>query len=441
MTSKKIGRNYWNVFLYSSESISNILFSLISVALIARHFGPEQMSRYNVAQSISVVFTVVATLGLDQFIVKEMARNSRNAVYATTMQASMLIGWILYASLFVSYFIIIGNFERDLALLLCVALSTLFTRVLFIKVYLQAQNDPKPIALGAMLSRLAAIAYLFMGSSIDLSFEMMMLYLPLQAISMFLVMLISRPEWVGLLRPRNFQFGYLVAGLREAFPLFIASALYFFYSQSDIIIMSHLRDDTEVGVYSAAIRLVPLAGFIGFSLLATFYRQMEVRLAKSREELDSFVRQILAVHFVAGLFMAATVTLCADLLVELLYGERFAQSAMILKIGCWAWVFMMPAAIYSRLLVMLGMTKYELIKMILVAPMVVGLNYLAIAHIGIVAAAAMTVLAYLAVDFLVYALFKDTRQFFMLGVGALADILLHPIKTFRTSFTLLKAKY
>ena len=433
--------NLFNALLYSAESISALLFSLVSIALIARHFGPAQMARYNVTQAVSAMLIVVATLGFDQFIIRDLARNPKDAEFASSAQGGMLLGWLGYTALLAGYFALAGTLNRDLVLLASVAASSLFLRVLFIKPYLQAQHDPKPIAIASVLSRLAAVAYLLTGAALGFSFDLMMLYLPLQAGLMFATMLFMRPHWASLIGVTSFSPNRLMESLREAWPVFLGSGLYFFYSQSDVVMMSRLLDDASVGVYSAAIRLIPLAAFIGFSLLATFYSELEKRLKLGDEEFDRFVRSVLAVHLGAGLVLASGVALCADLVIHLLYGPRFAQSAAVLKIACWAWVFMMPAALLSRLLIMLGLARYELIKMLLVAPVVVGLNYLAITRVGMTGAAVMCVAAYLLVDLLVYAIFKPTRRLARLGLGALCDIFVHPVRTLNTSLALLKARH
>lgn len=433
--------NLFNALLYSSESLSALLFSLVSIALIARHFGPQEMARYNVAQSVSTICVVVATLGLEQFIVREMARNPGNATFASSTLAGMLLGWLAHLLIMLAYYAAVGDLQRDLILVLCLAMASLFLRVLFVKAFLQATNDPQPIAVAALLSRLAAVAYLVLGSRWDYTFDHMMLYLPLQAAAMLAIMLLMRPRWLALIRPRHVDLDCLLGHLREAWPMFVASGLYFFYSQSDIILMSSLLDANTVGVYAAAIRLVPLASFIGFSLLATFYKEMDRRLAHEPDSFDTYVRSVLAVHFTAGLLLALGATLCADWAIHLLYGPRFQQSATVLKVACWAWLFMMPAALLSRLLVMLKLARYELIKMLLVAPAMVALNYLAISRIGILGAAAMSVLAYMAVDLAVYAVFKDTRQLARLGLGAIIDVCTRPIQTTRRSLALLKARH
>jgi O-antigen/teichoic acid export membrane protein len=429
-----------NAALYAIESLSTLLFAIVSIALIARHFGPENLARYSVAQSISAMFMVFATLGLEQFLIRELARDEHDATLVTSLLTAMLLGWLIYVGLIVSYYLATGNLVRDLVLVFGVSLSALFTRTVFIKGYLQARNHPRPIAVASLVSRILAIVFLFAGTYAGFSYESMMFYLPIQAFVLFMVMAASQKEFFSLIKLQAFSLERLMTLLREASPIFVSTLLYFFFSQSDVLLMSHLLPATDVGVYSASIRLVPQAGFIGFILVSTFYREMDNKLKEDRAAFESYVKSVLAIKFALGIGMAAVITLSAEQVIHLLYGDRYADSARVLAIACWAWVFMFPAALYSRLLIMLGYARYELFKMLIIAPLVLLLNFLAISYIGILGGAIMFVVTYVLVDFLVYFIFKDTRQFGILGLKALCDILFRPRQTFFSSVNLLKAK-
>lgn len=437
---KRQPRNWVNAALYAVESLSTLLFAVVSIALIARHFGPENLARYSVAQSISAMFMVFATLGLEQFLIRELAQDDRDATVVTSALAAMLAGWLIHVGLIIFYYVVTGNVERDLVLVFGVSLSALLTRTVFIKGYLQARNCPRPIAIASLVSRFMAIAFLLVGAYTGLSYESMMLYLPLQAFMLFIVMAASQKEFFSLIQIQAFRLHRLIALLREASPIFASTLLYFFFSQSDVLIMSHLLPAADVGVYSASIRLVPQAGFVGFILVSTFYRQMDNKLKEGRAVFEEYVTSVLAIKFALGITMALVITLFAEKVIHLLYGERYAESASVLAIACWAWVFMFPAALYSRLLVMLGYARYELFKMLIIAPLVLLMNYLAIAYVGILGGAIMFVLTYVLVDFLVYFMFKDTRPFGMMGLRAMADILLRPRQTLSSFINLLKAK-
>src|SRR5574343_1717487 len=106
---KRQPRNWVNAALYAVESLSTLLFAVVSIALIARHFGPENLARYSVAQSISAMFMVFATLGLEQFLIRELARDEHDATLVTSLLTAMLVGWLIYVGLVVSYYLVTGN--------------------------------------------------------------------------------------------------------------------------------------------------------------------------------------------------------------------------------------------------------------------------------------------------------------------------------------------
>lgn len=436
----KGSRNWVNALLYATESFSTLLFAIASVALIARNFGPENLARYSLAQSISAMFMVFATLGVEQFLIRELARDERDSELLTSLQVAMIFGWLVYVGLIVSYYLVTGNLLRDLVLVIGISLSALFTRVVFIKIYLQARNLPKPIALASLASRLVAIAFLFAGAHLGLSYEIMMLYLPIQALVLFFVMAVSQQGFFSLFQLQNFCWVRLYSILLEASPVFVSTLLFFFFSQSDILIMSHLLRAVDVGIYSASIRLVPQAGFIGFILVSTFYREMDKRLNENREAFEDYVKSVLAIKFAIGFTMALVISLSSEFVIHLLYGERYGESAGVLAIACWAWVFMFPAALYSRLLIMLGYARYELLKMLIVAPLFLLLNYVAILNMGISGGAIMFVVAYFFVDFLVYFAFAETRPLGLIGLKALVEMFTKPAMTLRRSIQMLKAR-
>lgn len=438
--SRKQTRNLLNITLYSSESISAMLFSIVSLALIARHFGPEIYARYSMAQSISTALVVLATLGLEPFIIRELVKNRNDRQYATSAFFGMLGGWLIYLCLMLAYYAITDNLSRDYLIICSIACSTLLLKVIFVRLDLQAQNRPAPIALGSLLSRLVSVCYLFFGAAHHYSFESMMLYLPLQASTQLAVMLLLHKKFLDLIQFESFNTRRLMMSLKEASPVLASTTLYYFYSQSDIVIISHTLSEKSVGIYSAASRLIPLSSFIGFTIVSAFYREMDRKLTDDREQFFTYVRTLLSIQLGIALVMAIFVSACSPYIVHILYGDQYADSAAILSIVCWAWLFLLPAALYSRLLIMLDLARYELAKMMIVAPVILALNYLAITNIGIIGAAVVYVVSYFAVDFAVYFLFPATRRLGLTGTLAATDVIFRPIRTIRTAASLLKSR-
>lgn len=428
-------------FLYSLENISAIVFGLFGAALVARVFGPENMGRLSVVQSVSTIFIFLATLGLDHFVVRDFSIKPDDQLLKGSLIVSQTFGWLLYVAAVLSYFYLNGNLYEEATLILSVVISTFFLRVVYIKLYLQSVNDAKSIALAAVISRVFALAYLSIGSYLNFSYDLMILFLPIQGALQTMFMWAGYKRWTKCHEGRiGFSWLRIKALLSESWPIVLATALYYAYSQADILIVSYFMDNHEVGIYSAAMRLIPQAAFIGHIAAITFYSQLVKIHKMSPENFDLVVIKVVKIQALLGLSIAVVGYGLSNLIIYCLYGDKFVESASILSIGTWAWIFMIPAALFSRLLVLTKISKIELLKALIVAPFSLGLNFFLIPKLGSKAAAYVTVASYAVGDFLIYGLFKESRYLFFSWLHAYKQICLNPYKSFIESYRLITHK-
>lgn len=426
---------------YAAENISAMIFGLLGAAMVARVFGPENMGRLSIVQSVSAVFIFFATLGFEHFIVRDLTRNPNDQELKGSVLVAQSIGWLIYILAVISYFIVKGNWETELPLILSVTISTFFLRVIYLKLFLQSINQARIIATAAIISRCVALMYLFVGSYIHLSYEAMIFFLPIQGALQTFVM------WLGYKRitsKSNIQLTYSWLRVKklliEASPVLLATAIYYGYSQADVLIVSYFMNEHDVGIYSAAMRLIPQAAFIGHIAAITFYSQISQSFDVNHALFLSNAKKIVRLQFSLALVISITGAILSGVIIYCLYGDKFSASAPILAIGVWAWLFMIPAALFSRLLVLTKIAKFELIKAFIVAPVSLMANIILIPKFGMHAAAVVTVLTYMFGDFFVYAFFKQTRFMFYLGLSSIRDIIFHPISTFKESFQLITSK-
>jgi O-antigen/teichoic acid export membrane protein len=384
-------------------------------------------------QAASAVFVAFATLGLDYFVVRDFAISRNDGELKGSILFAQSLGWVLYLASMVIFFNARGEFFHEIYLICSVAVSTYFLRVLFFKLYLQAVNDAYGIALSSVISRIAALLFLVAGTVAHFRYDLMVLYLPLQAIVQAAMMwgacrrTDDSPETISVSKPR------LRSLMGEAFPVLLSNLLFFGYSQADILIVSHFMSIRDVGIYSAAMRLVPQAIFLGHVTVLTFYGPLSDRFKHDHPAFLAYAANVAKMQFVIAFAMAATTSLGAPLLIGLLYGHKFDGSAGVLAIGVWGWLFSMPACLFSRLLVLTRLARYELIKVLIVAPLSLGLNFLLIPRYGFIAAACVSVVSSFITDFLIYGLFKDTRFIFHIALVALRSLFKSPVTSFKES--------
>jgi O-antigen/teichoic acid export membrane protein len=187
--------------------------------------------------------------------------------------------------------------------------------------------------------------------------------------------------------------------------------------------------EKDVGIYSAAAKLVAQLVFVGHIITMTFYLALSKKIDEKSDTTEAFTSGLITILFSIALVLAIFVSLFANDIVSLIYGSKFDGASDILQILAWKWLFIIPAALYTRLLVLKGLTRYEFIKSLIVAGLSLSLNYLLIPHYGLSGAAYISVFSYFVADFLIYALFKATRPMFTTGFNAVVGLFIHPFKS------------
>lgn len=424
--------------LYSAENISAMLFGLLGAAMVARVFGPENLGRLSLVQATSSIFIFLATLGFDHFVIREFTKNRKDGELKGSILTIQTVGWVLYTLCLLMFFVYRDELASEVYLIASVAVSTYFLRVIFIKLYLQAINDAFGIALAAVVSRLVALIFLVAGTIYSFTYEVMIFFLPLQAVVQAGLMYFRyRDSELGSV-PAHFSPTRVKNLLAEAFPVMVSSGLYFCYSQADILILSHFLNKHEVGVYSAAMRLVPQAAFLGHVSVMTFYGLLSDKYHNNTEDFKVFSVKIARLQFMLAFSLSLSFAILSPFVIWILYGEAYSESSNILAIGVWAWMFMLPACLFSRILVLAKLAKYELLKAVIVAPLSLGLNFVLIPVFGPIAAAVVSVLTYLIADLAVYSLFKETRFIFDIALEAMFSLVKHPVISLRESLGLFR---
>ncbi|WP_273432188.1 flippase [Chitinibacter tainanensis] len=438
--SKK--RNFKSLVWFSVENLTTIAFGLISVFFIARFFGPDNLGKLSLVQSASGLLMFLATLGLDHFIVRDLARDPDDGEYIGSVMLMQLLGWLLYVFGIVGALFTMGRLVTPQMIWITafVLLTTLFTRATLGRLYFQAVNIPKAIAASAIVSRLVAIAYIIFAINFDLAYEWAIFYLPLQAIIQCGMLFIQYQQHAttGWRSWRvNTKRSYSI--LKEAAPALLAAAIFPIFMQSDVLIISHLLSDHAAGIYSAASRLIIQFNFVGPIITMAFYVALSNRL-HDEIEFKKMVSGLVCIFFILAFPVALVTSIFADEIVHLLYGHKFQETGPVLRVLAWVWLFVIPAALYSRLLILRGQVRYELIKSIAVAAISVSLNFALIPHIGVIAAAYASVISYAIADFLIYGIFRETRDVFAVAVKSVADMIFRPRLAYQSIMYVLNSK-
>lgn len=426
---------------YSVENMTMILFGLFSVIIVARVFGPDNLGKLSLVQAVSATTMFVVVLGLDHIIVRDLAKDPKNSERVTTILTIQLIGWVLYSILtyFILFFFLDIELGKEMLLIIAsVLITTYFSRATVFRLYFQAINTPKVIAFSAITSRSIALTFLFSTLLLDADYYIVVFFIPIQAViqSSILAVLFFKEN-----KQIEFKFNIKLAKetLKEAIPLIASSALFPIFMQADILLISSFLSEKDVGLYSAAARVVTQFVFIGHIIMMTFYLPLSNKPEESKEQ-ELFISGLIKILFTLGFLSSLLISTFSQQVISVLYGSEFEKSADVLSIIAWNWVLIFPAALYSRLLVLKGLGRYEFIKSLTVASISLSLNYIIIPVYGIKGAAYVSLFSYFIADFMIYSIFKDTRWLFYNSVSSKIGLLLSPKKSINSILFVVNSK-
>jgi PST family polysaccharide transporter len=373
---------------------------------IARQYGPAGMGTLSFGLSLCAVFGVVATLGLNRIVVREMADPGRThaprELVDTTVALRLMAGLVVAIAATATAALVDPGSTPIVAVL---SLSLLFMPFDAIDLYFQSKLRSSAVARArtvAFVISSAWKAHLLMGHA-SLGWLATAFVVDYAFAAAALVFAIWR-DGVGLRigMPNVWLAKRLLA---ESWPEMIAGASALVFMRIDQVMLQAMRGPSDVGIMAVSSRLSEAWYFIPAAIVSSTYpaivalRHSDPLAAEHRQV--RLYRHLLVMSVVAGV----VVTLVASQIVELFYGPQFTGAASVLVIQIWCGVFMCFGIASGTWLMSLKLARFNLYRTACGALVNVMLNLVLIPPYGPVGAAWATLaaffVAYVMVDFVI----------------------------------------
>jgi PST family polysaccharide transporter len=420
-TKKALNNVNW---LLLEKMISMPVTLLISF-IIARYLGPEAFGEYNYILAIVALVTPLSVMGLSGLVSRELINNpdKEQAVMGASI-VGRLLGVLMSAII-----LIIAAFSLEVTnhywiIIIAVAQTLSFCSV--IDFWLQAKLHAKmsvavrvtvliTVSIGKLVIvwkdlGLSLLVYLY-------AFEFM-----LQAIG-YLIVYVYKGGSVRLAYSKT----YLYELLSQSKWLILSGVAAVIYLKIDIVMLKHLVNESEVGIYSVASRISETWYFIPTIIVTSFFPSLLEARKKGR---DLYVRRMQKLNDILLLLSTVIVIIIlvlAEFLITLLYGQEYSAATPILQIHIFAGIFIFMRALLSKWLIIEHLLKYSLVTQASGAILNVLLNFLLIPAYHGVGAAFATLISYAAASYFALFLSKDTRPM----ASIMTYSLFFPLRWFR----------
>ena len=319
-------------FSYMAVSkVAGDIFTLAFFVLLSRTYGQEGAGHYSFAMVYTTFFYLLSEYGLESLVVKDINQHTTDKHYigkliGLRISLCVLLFFIFVLSLFIypipqeaiSIIIIVGIFQ-----LLSSLLNTLSS--IFVAHELMAYS-----ALIEFLSKsgtaIIGLAFLLAGGSIELA----LLFSPVVVIVLFLIFYRKLKNKFSI-QYISFDFEFAKLQLKKATPIALHNLMDHARNRTDILVISFFIGAASVGIYNAAYRIVFALCFIPMFIGIAIYPMVARAYKENIRVFSDFYTQTMNLCLLIGIPMSVGIYLLSEDIINLLYGEAFKESVIILQ--------------------------------------------------------------------------------------------------------------
>lgn len=389
------GNNYLtNAAWMLIDKAFGVLVSFIVGVAIARYIGPEQMGVWGYVLSLSAIFAICSTLGLEQVVIRDLI--PKNSNYATTL-GSVLVLRLLGGGVAALFLILIAMLSSDpniTNLLVLVAFTHVFNAFSSYDFLFQA----KTIARFGVQVRLIVQFILALSKILMIVTNAPLIWLGIIALagSVCQAILYNAYGWLYIRKlPAMLSFHASTAKyfLLQSAPLILSSITTIIYLELDKVMLKHLATDHVLGNYAVASNIAVSSMF----LIAVISQALYPFLVKAKKHSEFLYIMRLEQLYSATIWMAIAVGVLlyftSSWFMPLLFGEQYSDAVGIVKALSVLGVFTSITLVSSYWFLAEGLQKYSFYRNLLGLVVNVVLNFILIPKYGAVGAAVASIAA------------------------------------------------
>ena len=401
-----------NTFWILAGQVVKMIISLFVSLLTARYLGPSNQGVITYVASYITFFTSLIGLGLNGVIIHEFVNQQKDEgkILGTAIAlrfASSVISFVAFMALI---YCIDSNDNTIVIVAFLQAIQLPFLCFDTINYWYQAKLLSKYPSIIQTLAYVITSAYkvylLCTGKNVlwfafSISLDIMIMA------AMYFFMYLRH-------KTQKLSFSVVIAKrlIKSGTPFILANMMVVIYGQMDrIMIKQMLGSTTEVGLYSTAITVCSLIGFIPSAILDSARPLIaEVKKADEEEYKLRFRQLVAGLMWICFLY-SAFITVFSNPLLNLMYGDAYLGANICLKIAVWYTAFSYIGSARSFWLICENKKRYVFYFSALGAALNLILNLILIPFLGINGAALATLVTQIMANFIIPLLFKDTRDY------------------------------
>ena len=407
----KLGSISKNVSWILFQNIYTMLLGLILTGIVARHYGTEGYGYINFGSSFVSLFSFIAIFGTNHIIMKDLSETKFDK--GTVLGSNLLVRTILsIIALIINQVFALLMYDKKINIIvLLFNINTILCSLDVLVYFAQSRLQNKMIS----LSKIVSVTFFSISKIIvlvlDLSIEYYVITYLIETIIYNILLFISykkitKEEIIKWKIDKK----YIRNLLKKSKYYAISSLMVTIYLRIDQVMIGTLfQDKSQVGIYSAAVRISEIWTFVPLSII-TSYKPV---IINSKEKNKDVYKKNLSIAYnivsIVCFVFVVGIILFGKIGINILYGKAYASSYLpliILTIGIW---FGVLGNIHYIWMMCENKEKYSMFYSFCGSITNIIFNMILIPKYGIFGAAIATLISQIFSNVISFSFFKETR--------------------------------
>jgi len=358
----------YNVLVSSIAKVLATVLALISIGLITRYLGKEGFGNYATVLAFFSFFGALGDLGLYSVSTREISRPGADEekimsnIFTLRLCSSLLI--LAGAPIVVIFFPYPKEVKEAIVI---IAASFLFSSAYqVLNGVFQKNLAMDRVALSELAGKALQVILIYAAIRLNLGFSWVVSSLLFYMVLSFSLVFFWSRRYVRI--QLKFDFSYWKTFLKESYPLGISALITFAYFKLDTIILSIVKSSADVGIYSAAYKVIENITFFPSMLVGLIFPIISQNIISDFEKFKDIANKTFKVFLVLVVPLVIGTLFLSEGVIQLIGGAGFAESANVLRILIFALAFiffsnllnaiLISASLQKKLMVILGMAAF-----------------------------------------------------------------------------------
>lgn len=333
------------------SNIFTILAGLLFTSYFLRYLGPTDYGKYAFATSFVLLFSIVSDLGLSSLLMRECAvyREKTGLYFINSIAIKLILS--IFMLVLITILLELMEYPEDIKLVVYAwAICSIINSFGQISLSIFTAYERKEYE--AMVNIFGTITFVFLGF-VGIYFHLGLIYILILFIVSYLVKtILSHMILIHKIVKSSFEIEPKIwtSLLRMAFPFALSTVFFNIYLSIDVTMLSYIRGNEAVGLYSAAYTFITLLIIFPSAFMGAMWPVFS-RLNVSSKNKFSFAHNISIKYLLmVALPLSFGANLLADNLILSIYGLDYVNSIGALQILVWSGTLLFITNIWGGLL-------------------------------------------------------------------------------------------